>query len=203
MPIRQERMISLINAAIEYRALAALASSWMHDPAFQHMTRDEIIGRLTSIQSQLDYALVEHSARHDATITNEYRYFAINMNRNARAKAKMQVKRRADGIEPRQQYRNLNEFRTLVVRSDVVDPPADSIPRPTRQRRIQLTPEEEAELQAVYEENERLKQQEQREENTPFHDEHGKPRPLNLLIQDEETDEEDDKSVTDPSQLGF
>lgn len=183
MPVRQERIISLINAAVEYRSLVALARKWLRQPQLEHMTRDELLGQIQMWASQLEYAMVENAANHDATITMEYHNLRSNRGRNERAKEKMREKRRNAGLIPRAQPKNLNEAHTLVVRDDIIDPPMsnEGAILPTRQHTPAWTDEDEAELERQYNEAKAARdaaRAEQDEEAAQFHDKSGKPKPL-------------------------
>lgn len=141
MPVRQERIITLTNAAIEYRSVAALASRWLNTPGLEHLTRDELINTINSWAFQINTALLEKAAQFDATITVEYQNSQRNRVRNERMKIKMQIKRQAAGVKPRAQPRILNETPRLVQRDDIISPPADYISK------TELTLSEELELE--------------------------------------------------------
>ena len=94
MPVRQERLISLINAAIDYRSLAFTVKEWLSLPQLQHMTRDELAGQITQWIAYINDALVERAANHDTAITLEYHNLNRNRVRNERAKVNMRAKPR-------------------------------------------------------------------------------------------------------------
>lgn len=219
MPIRQERIITLINAAVEYRSLSILCSTWLHDRALKDMDRDQLLLQIESWAGQLNYALIQKASQYEPTITMEYHNFRRNRIRNERYKIKEQIKRRNAGVQQRAQPKNLGEQNRLQVTEILTDPTAASSVT-TAYRYISST-EEDAELNASYtaemekranmsekerekfDEEQRQRQEKyevEEEEPDPFFKKDGTPIPLDMDAINAEPEEE---SVTDPIQLGF
>jgi hypothetical protein len=104
MAITQERMISLINAASDYRNAILNILRWFEE--------DRERGQLTGQQYEsrinaLIFDVIQLKGKHDAVISTEYQRFASRSDYNTRQKIKMEAKRREAGITPKPNAPNI------------------------------------------------------------------------------------------------
>lgn len=149
MPIVQSRIMTLVNAAIEYRNLSNMVAKWLSDrDRFQSMTRDQITAQLQDWASQIDYATIELDAKYTDHIGKEHRHFRTNARRNERSRVKAQIQRREQGITPRGQPRSFGETEHLIITDELVRSTSpDTIPsEPFSPHHFQTSAEEDTYL---------------------------------------------------------
>lgn len=134
MPIRQERMIALINAAIEYRAELQRVIEWISNRALDRMTHDELRAEIQTMGAIFTEAGRNLAMQHSNAIFMEFTNFYKNQRINTRNKAAMALKRREAGIPQRAQpLHHFDETDKLAIRHDLLDQPRPlHIRRPTR-----------------------------------------------------------------------
>lgn len=118
MAIRQERMITLINAAVTYYDIAHTVTRLFTelDSNAPNISHDELRAELTSLVSRAQFVLRDATV-FDASIAVERDRFAKNMARNVRKQKYMEMKRRGAGVVQRTQMSNLGEMTKITPRN--------------------------------------------------------------------------------------
>lgn len=202
MAIRQERMIALINAAVQYRAELERVQKWISNRALDHMTHDELLAQIQQMSIIVNEAMNQLTAQHSNTIFMEFTQFYRNQRINTHKKAMMAAKRREAGIPERMQpLHHFNETDKLEIRHDLLDQPRALHIRPERPTRVSLTVEEAlqleqqiAELGAAEPEAILTEQEEADKADAPFRDADGTPKPLFGNITNGILDQDEDES---------
>lgn len=198
MPIRQERMIALINAAIEYRAEFQRVIEWISRRDLDRMTHDELRAQIQTMGAIFTEAARNLATQHSNTIFMEFTNFYNKQRINARNKAAMALKRREAGVPQRAQpLHHFDETDKLAIRHDLLDQPRPLHIRLEQPTHIAQTVEEAlqleqqiAELGAAEPTAPNTEKQEADEADASFRSPDGTPKPLTFLQQDEDEDEQ-------------
>lgn len=193
MPIRQERVIALVNAAIDYRAELQRVQKWISNRALDTMTHIELLAEVQTMNTIVNEAVNTLAAQYSNAIFMEFTHFYQRQRINARNKASMALKRRAAGVPERAQpLHHFDETDKLQIRHDLLDQPKPLHIRPERPTRTVQTAEEALELeQQIAELNTTNTEKEEADKaDAPFRSPDGTPKPLTFLIQDESEDEQ-------------
>lgn len=198
MPIRQERMIALINAAIEYRAEFQRVIEWISKRDLDRMTYDELRAEIQTMGAIFTEAARNLATQHSNTIFMEFTNFYNKQRINARNKAAMALKRREAGIPQRAQpLHHFDETDKLAIRHDLLDQPRPLHIRPEQPTHIAQTVEEALQLEQQIAELGAAEpvelideKQEADEADAPFRSPDGTPKPLTFLQQDTDEDEQ-------------
>lgn len=150
MPISQDRMITIVNAAITYRNLLRIVSRQLGDPRFPDMTHAELLAEIQIIKGSIDGGLIEHGAEYNEPIAIEYHNFRKNAARNENYRIREQIKRRERGIIPRAQYRASTQSDKLLTTNEFINPSAPDSPltQPRAQKHLLDSPDFQDELAA-------------------------------------------------------